>query len=121
MTEKKVGIDYSVGHQRIKSLDLANISFAQGKYVECKRFIDNFLDTIDKESDAGKIIKTEFDKTFRNKKKIEDAIEEQIKNLGYLEKKDFEDNAKAENEINTIHDLKEICWRISLKDGLFHE
>lgn len=122
MTDKNnIGMNYSVGHARIKYLDLANMSFAQGNYIQCKGYVDNFLDTVDKESESGKTLKKEFDKIYANKKKVEDAIDEQVKKLGYLEKKDFEDGAKAENEINTIHDLKETCWRIALKDGLFYE
>jgi len=121
MADKSIGMDYSIGHARIKYLDLANMSFAQGNYLQAKGYIDNFLDTINKETESGKTLKKEFDKIYSNKKKIDGAIDEQIKNLGYLEKKDFEDGAKSENEVNTIHDLKETCWRIALKDGLFYE
>jgi len=122
MVEKSsIGMGYSIGHVRIKYLDLANMTFAQGNYLQCKGYVDDFLDTIDKDSESGKNLKKEFDKIYDNKKKIGNAIEDQSKNLGYLEKKDFEDNAKSENEVNTIHDLKETCWRIALKDGLFYE
>jgi len=119
--KKEVGMSYSVGHMRIKYLDLANMSFAQGNYLQCKGYIDNFLDTIDENSDVGKEIKKEFDKIYLNKRRVDEVIESQVKNLGYLERKDFEDSAKLENEVNTIHDLKEICWRVSLKNGLFYE
>jgi len=121
MTEKNIGMDYSIGHLRIKYLDLANLSFAQNNYTQCKGYIDNFLDTIKSDSDTGREIKSEFDNVFNKRKQVEDAVEKKIDSMGYLERKDFEDNAKTELEINTIHDLKEICWRISLRDGLFNE
>ena len=122
MSEKSgLGLDYSIGHTRMKYLDLANIHFTQSNFVACKRDIENFLDTVKEDSDYGKEIKKEFDKVFSNKKKIEDAIDKQITNLGYLERRDFEDGAKSELEVNTIHDMKEICWRIALRDGLFNE
>jgi hypothetical protein len=97
------------------------MSFAQGHYTQCKGYIDDFLDTIKEETESAKTIKTEFDKIYQNQKKLEDAIEQQAKNLGYLERKDFEDTAKTELGANTIHDLKEICWRISLKYKLFED
>jgi len=121
MADKSVGMDYSIGHVRMKYLDFANMSFAQGNYIQCRGYIEDFLDTVKEESDAGKAIKFELDKIYDNKKKIVDAVEKKIKEMGYLESKDFEDNAKSELEINTIHDMKEICWRVSLRDGLFNE
>lgn len=122
MSDKSsVGMDYSIGHVRIKYLDLANLSFAQGNYTICKGYIDDFIDTINVDSESGKNIKSEFDKVYQHKDKVIEAIDEQISTLGFLERKDFEDKAKSDVEINTIHDLKEICWRISLKDGLFYE
>jgi len=118
---KNVGGDYSIGHLRMKYLDLANISFAQGNFIGCKGYIDDFIDTIDGSKEAGKIISDEFDKVFTRKKLQEQELERTVKDMGYLEKKDFEDNGKRELEVNAIHDMKEICWRISLKNGLFFE
>jgi len=121
MVDKNIGMDYSIGHIRIKYLDLANMSFANGNYLQAKGYIDNFLDTVKEDSTSGKEIRDEFDKLFDNKQKIEESITEKTKTLGYLERKDFEDSAKTEIEVNNIHDIKEICWRIALKNGLFHE
>ena len=44
-----------------------------------------------------------------------------VKDLVYLEKKDVENSGKEEIEINTIHDKKEVCWRVAMKEGLFNE
>jgi len=118
---KSIESGYSIGHLRIKYLDLANIAFAQGNFIGCKGYIDDFLDTVDGENEAGKTISEEFDKIFEHKKQQEIEIEKTIKNMGYLERKDFEDGGKQEIEVNAIHDMKEICWRISLKNGLFYE
>jgi len=119
MVEAK--IDYSIGHLRMKYLDLANIKFAQGDFISCKGFINNFLDTVKDESPAGISIKIEFDK-------INNMIKQQIRdmeigmgNLGWLEKRDYETKGREEIEINKIHDMKEICWRIGLKEGLFYD
>jgi len=121
MSEKNTGMDYSIGHIRIKYLDLSNLSFAQGNYTQCKGYIDSFVDTIKKESESGITLKTEFDKIYNYLSKCEKQLEQDVSKLGFLERKDYEDTAKSEIEVNTIHDLKETCWRISLKDGLFHE
>ena len=121
MNDKNVGSDYSIGHLRMKYLDLANIAFAQGNFIGCKGYIDDFIDTVDGGKEAGKTIRAEFDRVFERKKRQEAELERTIKDLGYLERKDFEDNGKQELEVNAIHDMKEICWRISLKDGLFFE
>ena len=121
MSDKSVGMDYSIGHVRMKYLDLANIHFTQGNWGGCRRDLENFLDTVDADSKSGKDIEKDFDKAHNNKDKVEKAIEKQVENLGYLERKDFEDNARGELEINILHDKKEICWRICLRDGLFNE
>jgi len=121
MADKNVGMEYSIGHTRYKYLDLANMSFAGGNYVQCKAYIENFLDTIDENKESGKELKKEFDRIYVNRENIQRGIEKKISGMGFLEKKDYEDNAKAELEINTIHDLKAVCWRIGMKDGLFYE
>ena len=121
MSDKTGGMDYSVGHIRMKYLDLANLSFAQGNYSQCKGYIDSFIDTVDEESTGGKTIKGEFDKIYHNRSLQETQLEEEINKLGFLERKDYEDAAKSEININSLHDLKAVCWRISLKDGLFYE
>jgi len=119
MTETKM--DYSIGHLRIKYLDLANIAFAQNNYIGANGYIDSFLDTIKEETNSGQTIKKEFDKiTFMKRQRLID-LTESVKELGYLEKKDVENGGKEEIEINTIHDKKEVCWRIAMKEGLFNE
>jgi len=121
MSEKKTGMDYSIGHLRIKYLDLANLSFAQGDHLQCKGYIDSFIDTIDAESGSGQKIKKEFDDVYRNRDTIANHLEQEVKKLNYLERQDYEQAAKNEINIDSLLDLKAICWRISLKDGLFHE
>jgi len=121
MAEKNIGSDYSIGHIRIKYMDMANMSFAAGQYVQCKGYIDSFLDTVKDDSGSGKLLKKEFDNIYSRRNQLLDKIGKEIEDMGYLEKKDFEDAAKSELEVNTIHDIKETCWRIALKDGLFYE
>ena len=122
MGEKTTTVsDYKIGHLRIKYLDLANISFAQNDFIRANGYIKNFLDTVDDKSEAGRIIKEEFDKIILRKKREIESLESTLKNLGYLEQKDFETKGRAEIEINAIHDMKEVCWRISLEHGLFNE
>jgi len=119
MTEKQLG-DYSIGHLRIKYLDLANISFAQNNYTIAKGYIDDFLDTIDEKTDEGKEIKNEFDIIMQRKKRQLNELDTSVKNMGYLEQKDITNDGRESIEINTIHDMKEVCWRVALKGGLFN-
>lgn len=120
MAEKTLG-DYSIGHLRIKYLDLANISFAQNNYTIAKGYIEDFLDTIDEKSEQGKTIKTEFDTVHSRKKHQLGELDKSITSLGYLEQRDISNDGRESIEINAIHDMKEICWRIALGNGLFNE
>ena len=120
IAEKTLG-DYSIGHLRIKYLDLANISFAQNNYTIAKGYIDDFLDTIDETTTHGKNIKTEFDKIHARKKHQLGELEKSVQSLGYLEQKDISNDGRESIEINCIHDMKEVCWRIALANGLFNE
>jgi len=113
--------DYKIGHLRIKYLDMANISFAQQQYTNADGFVKDFIDTVDAESVAGKQIKTEFDECVKRKKAQTDRLKEKVVNLGYLEKRDFENAEREQIEINFIHDKKEVCWRVALSNGLFNE
>jgi len=121
MVEKGSGTSYSIGHLRIKYLDLANMSFAQNDFVTCKGYIDDFMDTVDAESDSGKMLKEEFDKIYASKKTMDIELDKNITDLGYFEQKDAEEDGRRNIEINSLHDIKETCWRVSLKHGLFYD
>ena len=118
---EKVGDGYSIGHLRIKYLDLANISFAQNNYPLCHGYIKDFLDTVEENGEAGHLIKDEFDRVMRYKKEQIESLGKQVQDLGYLERKDVENQARDQIEVNALHDMKEICWRISLEKGLFYD
>lgn len=120
MVDKKEGVS-NIGNTRWKYLDFANIYFAQGQLKQCNDFIDAFIQTLDEKTEAGKSVKKEFDDVYKNKINIESAVEEKVKNMGYLERKDFEDMARRELELETLQNLKSACWRISLQYGLFFE
>lgn len=113
--------NYSMGHLRIKYLDLANMAFAQNNFIAANGYIKDFLDTVEDDTDASNEIKTEFDKVIKIKKQSIDEIRKDAENLGYLEKKDFENRGREDTEINAIHDMKEICWRVALSTGLFND
>lgn len=113
--------DYSIGHYRLKYLDLANMNFAQGNFVQADGFIKAFMDTIKDESQAAIDIKLGFDEITTRKKHQIEQLFEHTSTLGYLEKKDTETEGREEIEINTIHDKKIICWRVCMKYGLFNE
>jgi GDP-D-mannose dehydratase len=121
MTETKETTTYSIGVTRMKYLDLANMSFAQGNLGQCKSYIDSFMDTIKEETEAGKQLKKEFDEVYLHKKNVEDAAEKKATTLGWLEKGDFEDMIRQELNFDTIHNLKSICWMACMKYGLFFE
>ncbi len=113
--------DYSIGHLRIKYLDLANINFAQNDPVTAKGFVDDFLSTVDGDSEAGKKLKIEFDLITNRKQKQIHELKAKAETLSYLEKKDTLEKGRVEIEVNSIHDLKEACWRIAMQYGLFNE
>jgi len=121
MTESKENISYSIGVTRMKYLDLANMTFAQGNISQCKSYLDSFIDTIDEKTEAGQQLKKEFDEVHLHKKNVEKAAEEKTKDMGWLEKHDFEDMIRQELSVDTIHNLKSICWRACMKYGLFFE
>ena len=112
---------YSIGHLRMKYLDLANITFAQGNMQICKGHLDNFLDTVDEESEAGKQIISEYKMVDARRKKLIEQLKTKMEDMDYLEKKDMENRGMTEIEVDAIHDCKEICWRIGLKMGLFYD
>ena len=113
--------DYSVGHLRMKYLDLANMAFAQNNYIAADGWIKNFLDTIKDGSNAAKTITQEFDKITSRKKKNIEELDKSTENMGYLEQKDILDEGKTNIEVNSIHDRKQVCWRIALQEGLFYD
>ncbi|MBD3321810.1 MAG: hypothetical protein GF350_12005 [Chitinivibrionales bacterium] len=113
--------NYSIGHLRIKYLDLANVKFAQNDPVTAKGFIDDFLDTIDEESESGKKIKSELDQLYLRKQNQLVQLKETADELSYLEKEDTMNRGRTEIEINHIHDIKEVCWRAAMKYGLFYD
>ena len=120
MAEKQLG-DYSIGHLRSKYLDLASISFAQEKYTIAKGYIDAFLETIDETKPAGKTIKKEFDIIHTRKKQQLKELESSVENMGYLEQRDITNEGHESIEINSIHDMKMICWKVAMGEGLFNE
>ena len=44
-----------------------------------------------------------------------------VRKSGYLEQKDLQDEGKTNIEVNSIHDRKQVCWRIALQEGLFYD
>jgi hypothetical protein len=112
---------YSVGHLRIKYLDLANMAFAQNNYIQADGYIKSFLDTIKDGSKAAEIITREFDRISNRKKVSLEELTKSTENLGYLEQKDLFDEGRTSIEINSIHDRKVVCWMVAQKEGLFFD
>lgn len=121
MVESSSSGGYTVGHLRIKYLDLANMAFAQNNYIAADGYIKNFLDTIKEESEAANMIRKEFDFITGQKRKSIEELTKSTESLGYLEQKDLLDEGRRNIEVNSIHDRKEACWRIALKEGLFYD
>jgi len=112
---------YTVGHLRMKYLDLANMSFAQNNYIAADGYIKNFLDTIKDDSKAADLIKKEFDKIILQKRKSIEELIKSTESLGYLEQKDILDEGKTNIEVNCIHDKKVVCWKVAQEEGLFFD
>ena len=100
---------------------MASISFTQRAYTQALEFINNFVNTLDENSNPGIELKLEFDDIYHRKNKYISKLKEETKELGYLEKQDTYNKSREQIEINAIHDMKASCWRIALKNGLFNE
>jgi len=119
MPETKTTSMRRMGQERWKYLDMANLSFAAGAWFETKGYINSFLETIKDESDESKEIKTRFDEIeMERRTKIRD-LEDQIKDLGYLEQKDYKNKGRDAIEVDAIHDQIAACWTVSMSAGLF--
>jgi len=44
-----------------------------------------------------------------------------MKNVGYLEQEDYQSEGKKQINIDAVHDMKNICWIMAHKHGLFNE
>jgi len=114
---------YSIGHLRMKYLNEADNAYAMGgieNILRCKRIIENFIGTIKEKSPAAKMIQERFDKINNFKEQLLKNLDENTKDIGYLERKDA-DNERDIIEINSIHDMKVTCWIVALENGLFYE
>jgi len=122
--ESKLGNTYSVGLLRMRYLSQADNLYAQGdfqNFLQCKRMLDNFMDTITEESEAGVYLKSELDKIYSLKHKYNVELDNMLRdNAGYLEKKSAESERDL-IEVNAIADMKSVCWIACLKFGLFYE
>ena len=114
-------INLSVGHYRLKYLDLANMFFTREDVDRTRYHIDNFLDTIDPKSKSGIELKSGLDDIYAKKAEDINKFKKETEGLRFLEGKDTFVQGKSEIEMNALHDIKEICWRIAMRDGLFHE
>jgi flagellar biosynthesis chaperone FliJ len=112
---------YSIGHLRMKYLDLANTTFTTGLLVACEGHINNFLSTVDADSEAGKKLTEELNKIPGIRKKMIDELKERAEHQDPLTKKDLEQRGMDDIEANVLLDKKEVCWRISMKMGLFYD
>jgi len=108
-----------MGQERWKYLDMANLSFASGDYINCKGYLDAFLETIDDGSREAKEIKENYDFIEDKRRKLIDQLLKETESLGYLEQSDLRHNARERLEIDAIHDMKTACWILAIKNGLF--
>ena len=121
MVEKKEKIPISIGKIRMSYLNYADMSFAQGNLDHCKRQLDNFIGTIPEGSKAAKQIQEEFDRIYDYKDDMEQAAEKEYRDLGFLERVDYETTVSQELNVNVIQFLKSTCWSIGFEHGLFYE
>lgn len=105
----------------MKYLDSANVTFAQSNYIQSDGYLKAFIDTIPEKTKAAMDLRIELDLINTRRKHQIEQLQAHIKTLGYLEAKDTENRGREEIEINTIHDKKVSCWRISMLEGLFND
>ncbi len=108
-----------MGQERWKYLDMANMSFIAGDYLATNGYIKAFLETIPEETDEAREITKEFNRIEADRKRLHVELEEQAKNLGYLEKGDILTKGREQIEIDAIMNRKTVCWTVAMKYGLF--
>lgn len=110
-----------IGMLRAKYLDMANMNFATGQYLEAEGDIKAFLDTIKDGTKAAMDIKIEFDKIEQRKHMQRKQLDEHIQGKGELERTDLKNQGRLEIEVDALHDKKVICWYLAQVHGLFDE
>ena len=115
---KSIGLR-RMGQERWKYLDMANMSFAAGDYITTQGYINAFLETIPDSSETSKKIKNEFDSIDQNRRDLIKTLEEEVKDLGYLEQNDILQTGRRNIEIDSIYNMKTVCWTIAMQDSLF--
>ena len=121
VTEQK--LTHTVGHTRQRILDESNNFFVRGDLASCnKHLLINFLQTIDegKNPEIAKEIRDGLDKDFALRKAQRDELNTTIKNIGYLEEKDLEQEFRTIDEEFTSN-IKATIWRITLKYNLTYD
>jgi len=114
-------IEYSIGHKRMKYLDLANLTFTQGEYEMALGYINAFMETIEENTRSAELIKEQFDNIEIKMKNDRKELKEHIKDMGELEKIDTKRKGELEIAIDGIHDKKTACWNIAMVEGLFND
>ena len=111
----------------MKYLDMANMNFTMGvsgrdmdEINKCETNLDNFLETIDGDSEEGKQISMEFDRIDEKKHKNIQKLKDYIKDQGELEKIDSNAAGQFEIYVDCLHDKKTVCWNVAIEFGLFH-
>jgi len=120
MSEVKTGT-YSIGLNRAKYLDLANLNFIKDNYDGVKESINAFLDTIEEDSPAGKYITDKFDEIYNVRMKQRAELEHTISDAGFLEQSMTGNQGFFHIDIEALHSMKSICWSASHKFGLLYE
>ena len=120
MTESKGGMR-RIGQERWKYLDMSTMAFAAGDYIQTEGYLKGFLDTIKNDSEEGNFLKGEFDRIELEKRNKLKDLEEQIRNLGYLEQRDYQERGRTQIEIEAVHNRKTVCWTTAMQMGLFND
>lgn len=115
---------YKLGQVRYKYLDSANMAFIQEQHypqnlIACEKYIDSFIGTIADGTEEAKLITNEFNEIEQARRNNLKQLNEEIKDLGYLEQKDTKDRGQLEIETNATLSRKAFCWTLALNRGLF--
>ena len=121
MVESKVNPGRRLGFERLKYLDMANLSFAEQNWIGCRGYIDAFLETIVEESKAADMIKEQFADVEADRKEQQSTLDEKATSLGYLEQRDLMERGKLQIEMEYVHSQKTVCWQVALEMKLFED
>ena len=120
MPEATAG-DFKVGITRLKYLDTCNMQLISNNIDGAKEAIDAFLNTIKDNSEAGIEIKKGIDQIEENRISNHKDLRTEIAKKGFLEQSINWNDGHNQIDVDSLLNIKALCWAVALEHNLFHE